>query len=153
MSEIYILGEMPVLDSPPTAQQQVYLVIPSLNKYLFAREHGITAYGSDSPPFWSIITHGYTGKSAFDHWMNSRSIPILARLFALVLFKWIWTRRISEHGWTGKAIIVSGQTSSEIHFLVYSEVLDVSLDLHLQLREQARYVFERGLSYLGEIHA
>jgi hypothetical protein len=151
MSEIYILDEMPILDSPPTAQEEVYLAIPSLKRYLFARENGITIYGADSHPSWTVSVHAYKGKTAFDHWINSLPIAFLPRLLALVLLKWLSTRRVTAHGWIGKAIVVSGQNRSEIHFLVYSDSLDISLDLHLNLNESSRESLERGLGFLEEI--
>ncbi len=151
MSEIYILDEMPILGSPPSAQHEVYLVIPSLKNHLFARRTGITIYGADFHPCWAVSVHAYKGKSAFNFWMSSLPIAILPRLLVLVLFKWLSTKVVATQGWVGNAVIVSDQKRSEIHFLVYSESLDVSLNLHLELYESSRASFKKGLDFLDEI--
>jgi hypothetical protein len=117
MTAPYILDEIPLMDDIPSAQRSVYLDIPSLNRDLFTRDFGITIYGSVSPPFWSISTRAYSGSSAYDHWKNS-PVAVLTRLFAAIVLRWIGTKSVSSNGWIGKAIVVSGQSSSEIHFLV-----------------------------------
>ena len=151
MSEIYILDEMPILNSPPTAQKEVYLAIPSLKEHLFALENGITIYGADSRPHWAVSVQAYKGRTAFDHWINSLPIAFLPRLLALIVLKWLSTRTVDAHGWIGKAVVVSGQYDCEIQFLVYSAILDLSINLHVELCESSLVSLNRGLDFLEEI--
>lgn len=147
----HIFDETPLTGDSPAEMEAVYLDIPSLEISLYSREYGATIYGAETYPAWTVSTDAFRGKEAFDHWIKSMMSLFLLRLVSMLLLKWTTTKQIKEYGWTGKAIISYGKEDSEIHFIVYSEELDISVNLHLQLPEKSNSAYEKGLGYLKEI--
>lgn len=151
MAEIYILDELPIISAPPCEQQLVYVDVPTLRYDLLFREHGVTIYGCETPPFWSVSTRGYRGDSAYSHWMQSVPVSLLTRALAIVVGARIHHKHIEHEVWHGKAVVVVRRVGAEAHFLVYSPELDLSLDLNIEIVDDDVGCFKYGMQLLGEI--